>query len=131
MKGQHLAVESVLTLAMGLTLAIGTIGIFSSYQDQVKKSTTDIEVETVEYRLKTSVYSLKNSDEATKKIEIPDDISGMEYTVALDNGIRIVTPDSEHVSRLDNLNSYEMQGSTQGGTVTLYKTGNQYTLRSN
>lgn len=131
MKGQHLAVESVLTLAMGLALAIGTIGIFSSYQDQVKRSTTDIEVETVEYRLKTSVYSLKNSDEATKKIEIPEDIGGMEYTVALDNGIKIITPEKEHASRLDNLNSYKMQGSTQGGTVTLYKTGNQYTLRSN
>jgi hypothetical protein len=28
------------------------------------------------------------------------------------------------------MNDYNLQGSVQGGTVTLYKSGKQYTLRS-
>ncbi|PSG99590.1 MAG: hypothetical protein BRC28_04015 [Nanohaloarchaea archaeon SW_4_43_9] len=80
MKGQYLAVESVLVVAMGLTLAIGTISIFGNYQ--------------------------------------------------VEEEMKLVTAQKQYVTPLHNLNEYKLQGSVKGGTVILYKTGNQYTLRA-
>lgn len=131
MKGQYLAVESVLTVGMGLTLAIGVISIFDSYQEDITESTEQKDAETVQYRLKSTAYNLRSADSGREEIKLPEKIGGMDYTIAFDEEIRIVTPKKEYTSSINNLEEYSKEGSVSGGTVTLYKTGNQYTLRSN
>lgn len=131
MKGQYLAVESVLTVGMGLTLAIGVISIFDNYQTEIVESTQQKEAETVEYRLKSATYSLKNADSGRKRVELPEEIGGTSYSIAMGNEIQITTPETNYTTSIDNLEEYRKQGSVQGGTVTLYKSGNQFTLRSN
>ncbi|PSH01554.1 MAG: hypothetical protein BRC27_01795 [Nanohaloarchaea archaeon SW_10_44_10] len=130
MKGQYLAVESVLVVAMGLTLAIGTISIFGNYQDQVKDSTEQKDVETVQYKIKSAVYTMKGTDEGKVEMNIPEDVGGVDYNLILEEEMKLVTAQKQYVTPLHNLNEYKLQGSVKGGTVTLYKTGNQYTLRS-
>lgn len=122
--------ESVLTVGMGLTLAIGVISIFGTYQDQITSATEEKEIETIHYEVKSAVYSMKGSDTGNTEIDIPEDVGGMNYNLALDGGIRVITPEGQHISQLNNMNDYNLQGSVQGGTVTLYKSGKQYTLRS-
>ena len=123
--------ESVLTVGMGLTLAIGVISIFDTYQEDITESTETKDAETAQYRLKSTAYNLRSVDSGQEKIELPEKIGGMEYTVAFDEEIRVITPEEEYISNINNLEEYSKKGSVQGGTVTLYKTGNQYTLRSN
>lgn len=131
MKGQYLAIESVLTVGMGLTLAIGIITIFDNYQQDITETTMEKDAETVEYRLKSSLYSMRNVDSGSEEIELPEKIGGREYTTVLDEDVRIITPEKEYISNINNLQEYEKEGSVPGGTVTLYKSGDQYILRSN
>jgi hypothetical protein len=130
-KGQYLAVESVLTVGMGITLAFGTITMFDTYQENVERSTVDKQVEETQYRVKTAVYNLRGVDSGNAQIELPEKLGGLNYNLALDEDIIISTPEDSYNSSLGNLEEYETRGSVQGGTVILYKSGNQYTLRSN
>lgn len=123
--------ESVFTIGMGLTLAIGMIGVFSNYQDQVTKSTQEKQIESTHYRLKSSIYDLKGADSARTDIKLPDKVGGVEYSVVLDEDIKIITSQNQYNTSLNNLQGYETSGTVEGGEVTLYKSGNQYTLRSN
>ena len=123
--------ESVLVVAMGLTLAIGTISIFGNYQDQVKDSTEQKDVETVQYKIKSAAYTLKGTDEGKVEMNMPEDVGGVNYNLILEEEeMKLVTAQKQYVTPLHNLNEYELQGSVEGGTVVLYKTGNQYTLRA-
>lgn len=130
MKGQYLAVESVITFAMGITLAIGTLGTFTTYQETVDETTTEKEAQIVNYKMKSAVYDLKTSYSGSKTIDLPEKIGGSEYTLVLDDGVKTLLPSQEFSSSMKNLYDYEMSGSVQGGEVKLYKSGNEYILRS-
>ena len=130
MKGQYLAVESVLTVAMGLTLAIGIIGVFGSYQSQISATTEQKEVETVNYRIQNAISDLKEADTGTAEVNIPETVGGTDYTVALDDGVTVITPENEYSHHINTLRTVETGGSAEGGQVVLYKSGNEYTLRS-
>ena len=122
--------ESVLVVAMGLTLATGTISIFGDYQDQVKDSTEKKDVETIQYKIKSAVYTMKGTDEGKVELKIPEDVGGVNYNLILGEEIKLVTAQKQYITTLHNFNEYDLQGSVEGGTVTLYKTGNQYSLRA-
>ncbi|PSG98894.1 MAG: hypothetical protein BRC29_02075 [Nanohaloarchaea archaeon SW_7_43_1] len=115
---------------MGLTLATGTISIFGDYQDQVKDSTEKKDVETIQYKIKSAVYTMKGTDEGKVELKIPEDVGGVNYNLILGEEIKLVTAQKQYITTLHNFNEYDLQGSVEGGTVTLYKTGNQYSLRA-
>ncbi|MFT4892890.1 MAG: hypothetical protein ACI8Z7_000679 [Candidatus Nanohaloarchaea archaeon] len=131
MKGQYLAVESVITVGMGITLAFGTIAVFDTYQETVEETTVEKQVEETHYRVKTAFYNLRGANSGTVDIDLPEELGGTSYSLAADDQIVISTPEEQYTSSLGNLDEYSIQGSVQGGTVTLYKSGDQYTLRSN
>lgn len=122
--------ESVLTVGMGLSLAIGIVAVFGSYQSQISATTEEKEVETVNYRIQNAIHDLKESDTGTAEVTIPDTVGGTDYTVVLDNGVRVITPENEYKEPITNLKTVETSGSAEGGEVVLYKSGNEYTLRS-
>lgn len=130
MKGQYLAVESVLTVGMGLSLAIGIIGVFGAYQDEVTKTTRDKEIKTVNYRVQSAFNELKTSDSGTAVIQLPDKVGGVQYRVILEDGVKIVTPSKDYYHPMPNMYDQDLEGSVQGGEVILYKSENQYRLRS-
>lgn len=130
MKGQYLAVESVLTVGMGLSLAIGVVAVFGTYQDEVSQTTRDKEIKTVNYRMQNAIYELRNADSGSAEIQLPERVGGVQYRVALDDGIRIITPEEDYTHSLNNLDQMQLQGSASGGEVILYKSENQYSLRS-
>lgn len=130
MKGQYLAVESVLTIAMGLSVAIGTIAIFGSYQDGIAEKTEEKQVQTVQYRVHDAMYQLKNVDSGRAEVDLPTEVGGMSYTVAIGDKITVATAEQEYGKTLANFEDSDLQGSSDGGEVILYKRENQYTLRS-
>jgi len=130
MKGQYMAVESVLTFAMGLTLAIGVIGIFTSYQQKVDAETEQKEIEIVNNRIKAAIYDLNSSNSGNKLVKLPENIGGEEYTVTLGDEIKTIKTSEEFSTSISNFNSYTMRGSVRGGNARLYKSGKEFILRS-
>jgi hypothetical protein len=130
MKGQYVAVETVLTIGMGLSLAVGIIAVFGSYQDQVSLSTEEKEIETVEYRMQKAVKALENTDSGSIQVELPDTIAGASYTVALSEDLRVITPEKDYVKKIPALEGSAVSGSSEGGPSVLYKSNEEYILRS-
>lgn len=130
MKGQYLAIETMMTFTMGIALAIGTIAMFSDYRSDVMSTTTDKQVQVVESELRNAVFHLKSSDSGNMKVELPSEISGSDYSVALHDSIRVSVNQRSFEHGLDGLNQdYNFEGSVEGGTVELYKTGDRFVLR--
>lgn len=131
MKGQYLAIETMLTFGMGIALAIGTISVFENYRTQVIDSTTDKEITIVQSELQNAIFDLKSADSGNIEVELPDDISGSEYSISLDEGIRVSVNRRTYEKDLNNLNQrYDFQGTVDGGNVQIYKQENRFLLRS-
>ncbi|MFB6209423.1 MAG: hypothetical protein ABEJ56_04800 [Candidatus Nanohaloarchaea archaeon] len=130
MKGQYLAVESVLTFAMGLSLAITTLAIFTNYQNSIDTTTENKERKIVNNRIKSAIYDLNSSHSGNKLLELPEDIGGKDYTVTINQEIKTITASEEFSTSISNFETYDMSGSVSGGDARLYKTGRKYVLRS-
>lgn len=131
MKGQYLAVESVLTFGMGLIVALGTVTAFSNYTGSMMDTAGERQVAMVESELASAVYSLETVDYGEKDVELPDDIGGSTYTIVFDDGIKILVDNREHFTRLDHFRDHQFRGSTDGGPVKVFKSGEQFTIEAN
>lgn len=130
MKGQYLAIETMLTFGMGLALAIGTISVFDNYRSQVMDTTTDKEINLIQSELKNTIFHLKSADSGHMELELPSDISGSDYSVSLNKGIRVSVNRQTHEKNLSGLNQdYSFEGTTDGGTVKIYKQQDEFILR--
>lgn len=131
MKGQYLAIETMLTFGMGLALAIGTISVFNNYQSQVMETTTDKEVNLVQSELRDTIFHLKSADSGNIEVELPSDIGGSDYTVSLNKGVRVSVNQNTHETNFPGLTQqYSFEGTVEGGTVKIYKQQDKFILRS-
>lgn len=131
MKGQYLAIETMLTFGMGLALAIGTISVFNNYRSEMIDTTTEKEINMVQSELRNTIFHLKSADSGSMEVELPEDIAGSDYTVSLNKGVRINLNRNVHETRFPGLtNKYSFEGTTEGGSVKIYKQDDSFTLRS-
>lgn len=130
MKGQYLAIETVLTFGMGIALAIGTISVFTNYRNQMIDTTTGKEIDLIQSEMRNTVFHLKSADSGYIETDLPSDISGSDYTVSLDKGVRVSVNRRTFKNNFTGLNTkYSFEGTTDGGTVKLYKSQNKFVLR--
>lgn len=129
MKGQYLAVETVLTLGMGIALALGTITMFNNYREDVTSSSIEKESQVVRSEIKNSIFHLKNSDRGSIEVNLPQQIGGRDYRLAVDKELLILTSTERFSSQLEELSKYNYSGTVDGGTVNIYKSGDKITLR--
>lgn len=130
MKGQYLAIETVLTFGMGIAIALGTITAFTSYKDNMVDATVNEQVTTVESEIRDTVFQLENTDSGHLPVELPERLGESSYTVALDDGVKIFVQDRSYSSDFKRFDNYEFQGSIEGGgEAKIYKRNNQYSLR--
>lgn len=131
MKGQYLAVETMLTFTMGIAIALGAISIFSGYRGDILQTTTEKEVQMVHSELRNAMFQLKSTDSGQIEVQLPSDIGGSDYSIAIHDGIRVNVNHAAYSQNLAALDQrFDFQGSVDGGSVTLYKRGNQFILRS-
>lgn len=129
-KGQYLAVESVATFGMGLLVAIGTVTAFTTYEDDVVDKASERQINVVESQLMDAIHSLKDVESGHQQVDLPKRIGGSSYEVGLSNGIHIFVDGREYVKPMEQFQNYEFQGSVEGGSVKVFKRGNQFTLRA-
>jgi len=129
LKGQYLAVETVLTFAMGISLALGTTTMFNDYSEDVASSSMEKESQVVRSEIQNSIFHLKSSDRGSIEVNLPEEIGGRDYRLAIDREILVLTRSERFSSKLDELNKYNYSGTVNGGSVNIYKTGNNIILR--
>lgn len=135
MKGQYIALESVLALAIGLMVAIGMITAFSAYKDGILRGVEENQVDMVQSKVGQAVISLGRMDEGqgSVDVELPDRISDRPYQLALDNGqLTVFVANEEYRRDYEYLNqTYTFRGSVEGGPVRVLKEENEIMVRDN
>lgn len=130
MKGQYLAIESVLTLGLGLVLAVGIISVFDAYRTNLMATNHDAQIDIIESKIAGAVYTLDSADSGYVTVDIPERIGQEQYRIVFDDGIEITYSNSSHKSSLNNLRrDYRFTGNARGGPVKVFKKDDQYILR--
>lgn len=121
-KGQYLAVEAIMTIGIGLSLAIGTINLFTDYRNNVLDSGESKQVNIAESQIISSVHALDESEQGFTTVELPDKIGGSDYKIAFQNGLKISTKENTYTKNLNNLQKrYTFSGTSDGGSVKIFK----------
>lgn len=130
-KGQYLAVESVLTLAIGISVAIGSITVFSDYKADVMETGRSEQIDMVQSRITTTVYSLEHVENGQETLDLPEKVGSREYFITFREGVAITSRDRElYYNKYNNLiDKYSFSGRVRGGSVKIFKRGNEYILR--
>lgn len=132
MKGQYVAVETMLSFAVGLVVAFGIISIFASFRGEVVSTAQDNEIDIIHSRITDSMYeldSLPDNSSGYKQLELPENLGGRSYQILLDDQLEVVVDGETYNETLRHLNEYSFRGQVDGGTVTIYKRANQFILR--
>jgi hypothetical protein len=132
-KGQYIAVESMLSFAVGLVVAFGIIAIFGGFRGEVVDTAKDNEIEIVQSRIANTVYQLESLPEnstGSRQIDLPERIGGQNYQVLMGRELDVVVEGENYTDSMTQLSErYTLEGQVEGGTVTIYKRGNQFLLR--
>lgn len=115
---------------MGIAVAIGSIAVFGSYSDDVENTAKEQESKIAKSKIQSALFKLKNVDSGRTQVDLPEKLGSSSYTVALDDRIQILTDDRTFSENFEALGTgYRMTGTAEGGTIDIYKSGNNFTLR--
>jgi hypothetical protein len=138
LKGQYLAVETVFIFGLGIILSTGVIVTFDRVRGSVMDSVEEKQVEILDSKIKSSLYSLEQSDYGNEYsygkviMDLPDEIGGKDYTVDLNRNEIIIGVGGESYERdFKGLRDYYISGSVSGGKIELIKQGNEVELSGN
>lgn len=131
MKGQYLAIESVLTFGMGIILALGVITIFNSYKEDVVQSTTEKDVISVRADVQNGLKIAESFDSGFIELDLPTDLEGNDYRVGINEELRIISQDVNRSYSLKGINEkIKLSGTVEGGeNLRIYKRENVITIR--
>lgn len=126
MKGQYLALESVLTFGLGLIAAVGIIGAFDSYSRGIYDTSEKVEADIVAERVLDNVNSLRAVEgDAYREVNLPEDISNRDYTILFGDNLTVNVDGDRYVSQIPMEENFEGSGS---GQVRIYRTNNGFEL---
>lgn len=127
MKGQYLAVESVLTFGLGLIAAIGIISVFSTYSDGIYATAEDVQAEIMMERVLNNMYSIRPvKGTASRDVDLSNDIAGSDYQLILNDGV-IIDVNGERY-RSDTPDSWQIQGSGSEDVVIRKSEGTKFRI---
>lgn len=132
MKGQFIAVEAVLSLGIGLVVALGLLTAFTAFQSSIMEDVEVSQVDAIQSGVGTTLLSLGDmrNGSAEVTLDLPDSIGDKSYQMDLDDGsFFVLVGNEEYVKEFENLNSsYSFSGSADGGEVSILKEENKLVL---
>lgn len=133
-KGQHLALESVATFGLTLIAAVGVVQMFGNVNKGVVTSTQETQAEVVSDRLRSVILQMQSSSDekrAYHQVELPDQIGGQDYRVALEKGKILVFTENQNYQQNFNVGgpSISQSGAVEGGSVRVFKNSEGFVLR--
>lgn len=135
MKGQYLAVETVFTFGLGLMVAIGVIVLFDDYRSGVMSSAEPEQVVMIRSEVLLAMDALREVDEegsgsGSYQVDLPDNVAGSRYSLNLGNSLRVNVGSEVYELDLTGYDDYNLDGGAPGGDITIFKRGNNFTLRA-
>ena len=136
LKGQYLAVETVFTFGLGLMVAIGVITLFDNYKTEVLTASEANQVEIINSEILLAMDAFKQVDEGGKigngryQVDLPDNIAGKSYFVKLEDRLVIEVGSESYSTKPEGFDGYNLRGSVEGGDLTIFKEGNNFTVRA-
>ena len=133
MRGQHLIIEYMIFVLIGLSICIATISIFNSFGGFIKqKSSQDQFEEAANLVSSLIIKSACDSNEySAYRFSLPKKLGGSLYEIELEGNIITVIPlvlnSQEYSTEIYNLDKkYTLQGKTQSiyKSVEIRKSGN-------
>jgi hypothetical protein len=65
-------------------------------------------------------------------LDVPESLAGTDYTLILSNHTLVVDMGSESFeNEIEGFRDYSFDGSVSGGSATIFKSQNKFTLRAN
>jgi hypothetical protein len=135
-KGQYLAVETAFTFGLGLMVAIGVIGLFQQYSTSSMDGLEEKQVKIASSEILNNMRSLKQVDSTIEsgsgliRFDIPERIGGKPYTVRFGNNLSFIVGEEVYYRDLREFRAFDLEGSVDGGEVTILKDQNNFKLRS-
>ena len=126
MKGQYLAVESVLTFGLGLVLAIGVIAAFETYSSGIYDASEDVQASMIQNEV-LEAFNVLQAVEGSAEVELdlPESAGSRDYRIEASDELAVVT-DSNMYERV-----LAMDGSVSGtgsGEIRITKSGDSYEI---
>lgn len=129
MKGQYLAIETMVTFGMGIAIAIGTITAFNSYKEDIMSSTDDKQAQIIRSQVSEALFQLRNANRGEKEVDLPERLAGEQYTLTVNSGIIIDAGTQDYSYSLNGYSNYDFEGAVEGGSVKIFKRENEFILR--
>ena len=126
MKGQYLAVETVLTFGLGLIAASGIITALNTYSSGVYDTASEVEAKMVQERVLDGMNALRPvKGEASRSIDLPDKVSNRDYVVEGGDSLVVDVDGEEYSANLPVRDELEGSGT---GDIRLVKNPDGFTI---
>lgn len=126
MKGQYLAVESVLTFGLGIMAAVGVISIMDSYSSGIYDTSESLEAKMVQQEIVDNMNKLRPVEgEAHVDIELADGVANSDYEVVADESLIINVQGKDYQTRIPVQDQLEGSGS---GDIRLSKNHQEFQI---
>lgn len=134
-KGQNLALESVATFGLTLIAAVGVVQMFGEVNQSVVSSTQDTQAQVISNQLRTTVLEMQSGSEQQREyhqLNLPEELGGQDYRIAFQKDEILIFTEDTNYQQTFNLGSpnTDLNGTTEGGSVRIFKNENGYNLRS-
>lgn len=128
MKGQFIAVEAVMSLGIGLIVALGLLTAFTAFQGSIMEDVERAQINSVESEISVALMQIGSTNVSYGEVslDLPETLGDRSYQLNFENGsLYILAGGSQYRSTFENLNTtYSFRGSASGGEVSILKEGN-------
>ncbi len=112
-------------------IAVGSITLINQYKEDAYDTTREKQSINIANNVKRTMISLQNTN-GSKTVELPETIAGSTYRIGIDDQLYIFTNFRNYSIGIESLDAmYNLDGSSAGGNVKIFKRGNQISLRPN
>ena len=126
MKGQYLAVESVLTFGLGIILAIGVIGAVDIYSQGIYQASEEAQASIIQNKVLEEFNTLRAVEGyARTDLELPESAGNSDYFVEVGESVTVVADGQEYEKSLPVEGPVSGSGS---GSIRIVKSQGSYRL---
>lgn len=117
-------------------VAVGVIVLFNQYRVEVVSTSEPAQAEMIQSKLVSGMNVLKEADTRSSygsgrySVELPDTLAGKSYSIELGDDLVLEMTDRSYSFDLKGFHRYDLEGSVEGGDVTIFKRGNKMSVRS-
>jgi hypothetical protein len=129
LKGQYLAIETMITVGIGISVAIGSIAFFESYRQRAYDSDARADARKAASEILMEAEALEDVDSGTVELQLPRQVGSSGYSVSAGEFVNVTSAGRTYSFSAASVGA-ELTGRSRGSDATLIKSGDQIIMRS-